>query len=435
MISMADVEGSSGFTSVNTPATQAVNTGAGTKRKRESKGGMKFYAVRIGKEPGIYHTWAECLDQVKGFPKAAFKSFSSLTEAEAFVKSDGTSNGNGKVEKWYGVQVGKKPGVYTSWSEVLEQITGQKGPKHKGFKTRSEAEQFVAEGQQNGTHSTTDAIADSIEATDSPVAPTKKAKTAKTAKKIKDENASPAPYIDPADFEPGEAPLPEDAEDGFDSSIVLDQSLGTARYKTAEERSRLKPQAVRPAKDSCIKIYTDGSSLGNGQDGAVGGIGVYFGPGDKRNISESLPGTRQTNQRAELTALMRALEVAPKDRKVEIVSDSNYAINCVTLWFQKWRDNGWVNASRKPVENKDLIQKIIDMLEERYRLNKHRVVDEDEAETDGSGGHWERGPASVKFSWVKGHAKDVGNNAADSLATAAAREAKLNGAGVETDGL
>jgi len=424
------MEGSNGFSAVNAvPAETNVhspsNSSAGVKRKRETKSSQpKFYAVRVGKAPGIYHSWNDCLDQVRGFPKAIFKSFASLTDAESFLKNEESSGGpsaGGKPPKYYGVQSGRKPGVYNSWSEVLEQITGWKGPKHRSFKTRAEAEQYVTESQNTG-YPLADVAVDSVEAADSHA--TKKAKTSK-GRKIKDES-SPAP-VNLDDFEPGEAPLPHDTEDGFDTNIVLDQHTGNARYKTSEERSRLKPQAVRPAKDSAIKIYTDGSSLGNGQIGAVGGVGVYFGPNDKRNLSEGLVGTRQTNQRAELTAIQRALELAPRDRKVVIYSDSNYAINCVTVWFQKWRNNNWVNSSGKAVENKDLVAKVIDMLEERYRVNKHRV-DDDEDDASGDG-HWERGPASVKFVWVKGHAKDEGNNAADELAVAAARDAKMNGNG------
>ncbi len=40
----------------------------GTKRKRGNE--IKYYAVRVGYQPGVYHTWADCLDQVKGFKKA-----------------------------------------------------------------------------------------------------------------------------------------------------------------------------------------------------------------------------------------------------------------------------------------------------------------------------------------------------------------------------
>ena len=314
---MAEMENSNGADDMNSPPSNS----AGTKRKRESKAPqLKFYAVRIGKTPGIYHSWPDCLEQVKGFPKAVFKSFTSLTEAESFLNNQESVTAVGKGTKFYGVQSGRVPGVYTSWPEVLEQIRGWKAPKHRGFKTRHEAEQFVAEGQNNPMG---DIPLDSVENADGPAA--KKSKSTKGKKTgIKDEG-SPAPFIDPADFAPGEGPLPDDAEDGFDSSIILDQTTGEPRYKTAEERARVKPQAVRPTKDSFVKIYTDGSSLGNGQLGAVGGVGVYFGPGDGRNLSEALTGTRQTNQRAELTALQRALELAPRDRKIVIYSDSNYA--------------------------------------------------------------------------------------------------------------
>jgi len=414
---MAEMEGNNGANDTNSPPSNS----AGTKRKRESKAPqLKFYAVRIGKTPGIYHSWPDCLEQVKGFPKAVFKSFTSLTEAESFLNNQESVTAVGKATKFYGVQSGRVPGVYTSWPEVLEQIRGWKAPKHRGFKTRHEAEQFVAEGQNNPMG---DFPLDSVETADGPI--NKKVKTTKGKKTgIKDEG-SPAPFIDPADYAPGEGPLPGDAEDGFDSSIILDQTTGEPRYKTAEERARVKPQAVRPAKDSFVKIYTDGSSLGNGQLGAVGGVGVYFGPGDGRNLSEALTGTRQTNQRAELTAIQRALELAPRDRKIVIYSDSNYAINCVTIWFQKWRTNNWQNSAGKAVENKDLVIKVVEMLEDRYRMNRHRVDDDDDASN--GDGHWERGPASVKFVWVKGHAKDEGNTAADQLAVAAAREAKANG--------
>ncbi|KAK6428833.1 hypothetical protein LTR95_015022, partial [Oleoguttula sp. CCFEE 5521] len=74
------------------------------------------------------------------------------------------------------------------------------------------------------------------------------------------------------------------------------------------------------------------------------------------------------------------------------------------------------------VENKDLIIKIVDVLEQRFRTNRHRTdAEEDEL---AEGGHWERGPAAVKFEWIKGHAGSEGNVEADRLAVAAAREAR-----------
>lgn len=439
------MEHTNGFTPLNgragsptNPTLASIPTATtGTKRKRDSKSALKFYAVRVGKDPGIYHTWAECLDQVRGYPKAAFKSFTSLTEAQAFVDGTGGSgNGGAGSGKFYAVQSGRQPGVYTSWPEVLEQITGWKGPKHKVFKTRREAEMFVAEGRQgigmvNGGPD--EHMPDSIEVAGG--TPPKKAKTAKGKKGRDDAYASPGPAGESGEYEAGDGPLPSDAEDNFDPTITLDQDLGTARYKTASELAKTKYQASAPVRDAPVRIYTDGSTLSNGQAAAIGGVGVYFGPLDKRNISEPLTGTRQTNQRAELTAVLRALEVAPRDRKIVIYSDSNYAIRCVTEWFLKWRTNNWQNASHKPVENKDLILKVIDMLEERLRWNKHRTVeggDEDEV-VDSTKGHWDKGPAGVGFVWVKGHAKDEGNNAADELATNGARVARELGEDVELD--
>lgn len=402
----------------------------GTKRKRETKSSMpKFYAVRVGKEPGIYHTWAECLNQVRGFPKAMFKSFTSLTDAEAFVNNEGDIKDT-KPTKFYGVRSGRNPGVYTSWQDVLDQITGWKGPKHRGFKTRTEAEQYVAEGQAALAAAAADVPVGSIEAGEPAQ---KKAKSSKKkGNGIKEEN-SPPPSLDQGEYPPGEAPLSRDAQDDFDEDIVLDPATDGARYKTREERQAYTYQVARPVQDAPIRIYTDGSSLSNGQANAWGGVGVYFGPADRRNISEPLQGTKQTNQRAELTAIVRALEVAPKDRKIVIVSDSKYAIDCVTDWFHNWQRNGWVNAAKKPVENKDLVQKILDMLEERFRLNKHRMDDEEDSPSPDKRAHWDRGPGGVRFEWVKGHAKDEGNNAADSLAVAGARAAQDMGADVTFD--
>ena len=108
------MDNTNGFTSVNGTANGHVsppstnlaspnpNTAAGTKRKREGKSSLKYYAVRVGKEPGIYYSWSECLDQVRGFPKAAFKSFTTLTDAEAFLKDDSAGGGGatGEARFW-----------------------------------------------------------------------------------------------------------------------------------------------------------------------------------------------------------------------------------------------------------------------------------------------------------------------------------------------
>lgn len=112
-----------------------------------------------------------------------------------------------------------------------------------------------------------------------------------------------------------------------------------------------------------------------------------------RNVSESLSGPRQTNQRAELTAILRALEIIPRNRDVCIVTDSRYAIDCVTVWCINWRKNGWKTSAGKAVENKDLVESILAKIDERNSLG-----------------------ILTNFEWIKGHANHPGNVEADKLA-------------------
>lgn len=118
----------------------------------------------------------------------------------------------------------------------------------------------------------------------------------------------------------------------------------------------------------------------------------------RRNVSEPLGGSRQTNQRAELTAILRALEISPRHRNVTIFTDSKYSIDCVTVWYINWRRNNWLTSAKKPVENKDIIENILSKIEERNAFG-----------------------VKTLFEWVKGHANHPGNVEADKLAQDGAR--------------
>ena len=172
--------------------------------------------------------------------------------------------------------------------------------------------------------------------------------------------------------------------------------------------------AVTTSGRKVVKVYTDGSSRGNGRLGAFAGFGVFFGDGDpryvvsleiglrmliaiSRNVSERLEGDLQTNQRAELTAIQRALEIVPKDHDIQIVTDSNYAINCCSVWYKSWVKNDWKTSVGGPVLNKDIVFAVRELMDERTE--------------NGS---------STSFQWIKGHSADPGNEAADKLAVAGA---------------
>lgn len=378
------------------PGTNSVaSTKSSGKRKRDTA--IKFYAVKVGRVPGVYQSWPAAQAQIQGYENPIYKKFDTYAEAEAMVKGTSSSipKSSKSKNKFYGVAVGHVPGVYTDWSEVQAQIKGATGVKQKGFATHAEAQAYVDEFKRDKSApiSLRGDISESSHATG-------KAKdSGNAAKRQKKENAPSKPALTNGDivYEPGMGPLPPDAEDGFDRTIKLDVETGQIRLKTEDELNATKKQPTGDFSGPIV-VYTDGSSLGNGRAGAVAGVGVYFGPRDHRNVSEALRGDRQTNQRAELTAVARALDHIAIDRAAEIVTDSNYSIKCLTEWCNKWMQNNWRNAAGKPVENRDLIEPIVARIRERNLCR-----------------------AETKFRWIKGHANDAGNVAADELAVLGSR--------------
>ncbi|KAL3494894.1 Caulimovirus viroplasmin-domain-containing protein [Aspergillus germanicus] len=231
---------------------------AGTKRKRGSAG--KYYAVKSGYQPGVYYEWNECLAQVTGYKGAVFQAFPTLEEANAFLTgaklpdSRGTSPHGMEATRFYAIQRGHKPGVYTNWANAQEQIKGFQRPRYKKFATREEAEDFV----KLGGELTKVAGAPGMSSEDP-----------------KDDQGNT--------IEPGEGPLPAGAEDGFDPNVLLDPKTGKVVYKSSGEKATTKTQPKAPP--GMLRIYTDGSSLKNGRATAAAGVGVYFGPNDTRFVS------------------------------------------------------------------------------------------------------------------------------------------------------
>ncbi|KAJ7637064.1 ribonuclease H-like domain-containing protein [Roridomyces roridus] len=125
-----------------------------------------------------------------------------------------------------------------------------------------------------------------------------------------------------------------------------------------------------------LDVWADGACRRNGQPGAIGGAGIWFGRpvNGSRGWIRALPlHPIPTNQRAELTAIIFALEMA-RDRRDElndrpyfmltVYTDSKYAHGCMCEWLDQWRDNGWVNSRGVAVVNRDLIQEAADLLDD-----------------------------------------------------------------------
>ena len=217
------------------------------------------------------------------------KSFSTLTDAERFVAGENPMQGGSSTSppstKFYAVKSGRVPGIYMDWPSAQLQITGWQKPRHRCFMTRAEAQGFLDEDEHRAAESPN---AVEAEATTSITyhtfdGPTESGlQLQKKNKKNTSSAKSALPEYTEADFEPGTGPLPPSAEDGFDPNIILDPETGQIVYKTQEQRQATKPHLTGGTHTGPIRIHTDGSSLGNGMAGAFAGVGVYFGPGDKR---------------------------------------------------------------------------------------------------------------------------------------------------------
>ncbi|MCU0761179.1 MAG: ribonuclease HI [Steroidobacteraceae bacterium] len=138
---------------------------------------------------------------------------------------------------------------------------------------------------------------------------------------------------------------------------------------------------------SVVEIYTDGACRGNPGPGgwaATLQVGEHL-----REISGAEAQT--TNNRMELTAVIRALEALKRPVKARIHTDSEYVRRGITEWLPSWKRRDWRTADKKPVKNRDLWERL-----------------------DGLAASHE-----IEWRWVPGHAGVPGNERVDRLATAA----------------
>ena len=267
---------------------------------------MKVYAVRVGRQPGIYNTWKECQEQTDRYPGARFQSFTCMEDAQAFV---------------YGVEVTKcRPSKPT----VLEKRKLPQSP--------------------------------------TPVPP------AKRVPPMKDTIVDRVKRV---------------------SAIPIHHDPELESCMAAWEARQI---------DAYVDVYTDGSSLGNGSGSSSAGYWVFWVNERFHYLNQAcrLAGPVQTNNRAELTAILTAIRLNPEpSRPLRIWTDSQYAIKCINVWMPRWRSNNWKRGYDAEVSNKDLLQEI-----------------------DKAIGKCEIRPT---LEYVKGHGGIFGNEMADKLANEGAR--------------
>ena len=142
--------------------------------------------------------------------------------------------------------------------------------------------------------------------------------------------------------------------------------------------------AAKATREAVVDIYADGACRGNP---GPGGWGVLLrARGVERELFGGEPAT--TNNRMELTAVIRALEALRRRCSARVYTDSQYVQKGITEWIHAWKRRDWRTADRKPVKNEDLWRR----LDELTR------------------GH------AIEWHWVRGHAGHVDNERADALA-------------------
>jgi ribonuclease HI len=135
---------------------------------------------------------------------------------------------------------------------------------------------------------------------------------------------------------------------------------------------------------STVVIFTDGACRGNPGPGGWGAL--LWMEGAEKELWGGEKNT--TNNRMELTAVIRALEALKRPVAARVHTDSQYVQKGISEWIRNWKKNGWRTAEKKPVKNADLWQRLDEV------SSRHEIA----------------------WIWVKGHAGHPGNERADQLA-------------------
>lgn len=138
------------------------------------------------------------------------------------------------------------------------------------------------------------------------------------------------------------------------------------------------------SKTNEVVIYADGACKGNPGPGGWGAWIRY--DGHEKELFGGDPLT--TNNRMELTAVIRALEALKRSCKIKVYTDSVYVQKGISEWIIGWKARNWRTSDKKPVKNDDLWREL-DVLVQQHQ---------------------------IQWIWVKGHAGDIGNERADMLA-------------------
>lgn len=325
---------------------------------------MSFYAVRNGRQKGVYNTYDEILPLVNGYSGASFRKFSSYDEALKFVNNQNDPPKNNNILKYMTKenknelpvesvvkplinhkplitlkQLVKKVNDKSMPSEPVANLIIRKSDNKDEIKNKlidiSSGSNQIINCLSESINKTTEIINKPNEIIDKPIEIINK----------------PNETIEKSINKPINTKLKPDIKDHMIISSVVPS---------------------RPIMD----IYCDGSCLGNGSKNASGGIGVWFGSeGHPDNVADPYPEPIVTNQKAELFALITTLKILQNyiekgdKHDYHIHTDSEYAYNCLG-WIPGWIKKNWIKKDGKPVQNVSLLKELYPL----YNRHKRRYI-------------------------------------------------------------
>jgi ribonuclease HI len=220
--------------------------------------------------------------------------------------------------QFYAVANGRTIGIFLNWNDCNNSVKGYKNALYKKFDTKEEADNFI---KING-------------------------------KNIDDTNNNISKQNDIISF------FDNIIMNSKDDNIIMNSKDDNIIMNSKDDNIVFNPDYY---------VYTDGACSNNGKDNASAGIGIFFGINDKRNISKKIEG-KQTNNTAELSAIIETYYIIENDilnnKNIAIVSDSEYALKCVSSYGEKCYKKSW----NVDIPNKELIKTAYEMYKDKRNI-------------------------------------------------------------------
>lgn len=374
-----------------------------TKSKQMAK--KQYYAVQNGRNAGVYSSWNECNQEVKGYSGAVFKKFDSYEAAQSFSRgnsgySGGSSNYNSGGS--YGGQGSSRN--YGSNNNDYSSSSGRSSSSYNARFSHAPSHGFSFSG---GSSSSSRVAKPSVA----------KDRSGGSFYAVKSSNAEiPSKVFN--SWKECQAYTHRQKGLSFKKFDNMESASNFARGKVSDDvdygfigehpssfgaKYQLKTPSTKY--DKQVNVYCDGSSLANGTSHARAGYGAYFENEPGHNISERLTVGAQTNNRGEIQAVSSALDKIWNNLN-QNVDKKNYKLKTDSEYVAKLlndRYGSYTKQQLKELPNSDLA---VPMIEKYAKVKKYYEINKDNFTNNGN----------FEVEWVKAHAGLHGNEMADQLA-------------------